>query len=94
MVKKALLAASGGLSFSNQNPISKKELRPTSSQKIYIITKESASTIPFIENVNIPKKAKYLEYLGSPFMYSVEYKWTKNDINDTTTSIIAVMLST
>ena len=73
-VRNALLAAKGGLSFSNQNPIKRNELNPNNSQKIYIITKESARTIPFIEKVKIPKNAKYLEYLESPFIYSVEYK--------------------
>ena len=56
---------------------------------MYIIIKLSESTIPFIENVNNPRNPKYLVYLGSPFMYSVEYKWTKNETKETTTSIIA-----
>ena len=57
LVKKALFAAKGGFSFSNQKPINKKELKPTSSQKTYIIISESAKTIPFIEKVKIPKNA-------------------------------------
>ena len=72
LVKNALFAASGGLSFSNQKPIKRKELKPTNSQKIYIIIRESANTIPFIENIKIPRNAKYREYLRSSFIYSVE----------------------
>ena len=60
---------------------------------MYIIIKLSANTIPFIEKVKIPKKPKYLEYLGSSFIYSVEYIWTKKEINATTQSIMAVILS-
>ena len=41
----------------------------------------------------MPKKPKYLEYLGSSFIYSVEYIWTKKDIKATTQSIMAVILS-
>tara|TARA_Y100001970_G_scaffold281900_1_gene393649 strand:+ start:728 stop:928 length:201 start_codon:yes stop_codon:yes gene_type:complete len=40
--------------------------------------------MPYIEKVKSPKYAKYLEYLESPFMYEVEYKWTKKDTRDTT----------
>jgi len=93
-VKKALLAANGGFSFSNQKPINKNELNPTNSQKTYIIIRESDRTIPFIEKVNIPRNAKYLEYLKSPFIYSVEYRWTKNDIKETTNNMMTVILST
>ena len=40
-----MFAASGGLSFSNQNPIKRNELNPTNSQKTYIIINESDNTI-------------------------------------------------
>ena len=54
LVKNALLAANGGFSFSNQNLSIRNELSPTSSQKTYIMIKESARTIPFIENIKMP----------------------------------------
>ena len=50
-----------GCGFKELKPIKRYELNPTSSQKTYIIIKESAITIPFIEKVNIPRNAKYLE---------------------------------
>ena len=92
LVRKAFFDALAALSFSNQNPIRRYELSPTNSQNIYIITRLSANTIPFIENVKIPKNAKYREYLGSPFIYSTEYKCTKNEIRATTNNIIAATL--
>ena len=58
LVKNALLAARGGLSFSNQKPMRRKELKPTNSQNIYIMIRESASTIQFMEKIKIPRKAK------------------------------------
>ena len=59
-VKNAFLLASAALSFSNQCPMSKYELTPTSSQDIYMEIRLSARTIPFIEKVNSPRYAKYL----------------------------------
>ena len=56
-VKNAFLLASAALSFSNQCPISKYELTPTSSHDIYIEIRLSAKTIPFIEKVNNPRYA-------------------------------------
>jgi hypothetical protein len=54
-IRKAFLHAFAAASFSNQKPIKRYELSPTNSQNMYIIKRLSAKTIPFIENVNIPK---------------------------------------
>ena len=61
---------------------------------MYIDIKLLARTIPFIEKVKRPRYAKYLEYLISPFKYSVEKRWVHVDIRVTTKSIIIVKLST
>jgi len=61
---------------------------------MYIDIKLFASTIPFIENVNRPRYAKYLEYLISPLRYCVENICVHVDIRATTSNIIIVMLST
>ena len=60
-VRKAFLHAFAAEFFSNQKPINKYELKPTNSQNKYIIIKLFDKIIPFMENVNKPKNAKYLE---------------------------------
>jgi len=52
---KAFFAASDADFFSNQNPIKRKDERPTSSQNIYIIRRLCVRTMPSIE------KSKYTE---------------------------------
>ena len=58
LTRNALFAASAAWGRSYQWPMSRKLLTPTSSQKMKIITKLSASTMPSIENMNSDRPAK------------------------------------
>ena len=58
LVMKAFLAASAAESRSNQCRSADSELTPTSSQKMNIITKLFASTMPSIENMKSESPAK------------------------------------
>ena len=55
LVINAFLPASAAESFSYQKPISKYELKPTSSQNTYIKSMLFASTMPSIEKVKMPR---------------------------------------
>ena len=57
-VMNAFFAASAAASRSNQWPMSKYEATPTNSQKMNIITKLLASTMPSIANMKKESEAK------------------------------------
>ena len=66
LTTKAFFAASLADFFSNQWPIRRYELNPTSSHDTYIMKKLFVTTMPSIENVNTPRYAKYRPYRTSP----------------------------
>ncbi len=51
LVRKAFFAASAAEFFSYQWPMRRKELSPTSSQKMKVMMKFEARTMPVIENM-------------------------------------------
>ena len=57
LTKNAFFAAFPALFFSYQKPISRNELKPTSSQNTKVKNKLLDKTIPFIEKVNRPRYA-------------------------------------
>ena len=71
-----------------QKPISKNEARPIPSQPKNIRTKLSAVTRTSIKPVKSDKYDIKREWCGSPFIYSVEYKCTKDDTPETIISIV------
>lgn len=77
----------------NQKLINRYDDTPTPSQPTNICKKLFAVTKISIKKVNNDKYDINLGKWGSCSIYSVEYKWTKKDINVTITSIIAVKLS-
>ena len=83
-VRNAFFAASAALAFVYQCPISRYELTPTSSQKMNIIGKLSAYTIPVIENMNSDNPAKNRAFPASSFMYASEKICTSVPIPVTT----------
>jgi hypothetical protein len=93
VVIKAFFAASDAAFFSNQNPISKYDPNPTSSQQKYRKSKLSARTKASIAPANKAWTAKYHEILGSPDMYPTEYIWTSKDMNVTNPSITMAISS-
>ena len=67
-VRNALLAAAAAVSRVCQWPMSRYELTPTSSQKMNIIAKLFARTMPSIENMNSERLPKKRALLSSSFM--------------------------
>ena len=71
-----------------QKLISKKDAKPIPSHPKNITNKLSAVTNKSIKPVNNERyDIKRLKW-GSPFIYSVEYKWTKDEIPETTINIV------
>ena len=71
-----------------QKLINKKEAKPIPSQPKNITIKLSAVTNNNIKPVNNDKYDINRIRCGSPFMYSVEYKWTKAETPQTTINIV------
>ena len=76
-----------------QKFINKYEHKPTPSHPINIWIKLSAVTKISIKKVNKDKKLINLHKKGSFAIYSIEYKWTKKEIQHIINNIIHVKLS-
>ena len=72
VVMNAFLPASEAIFFSNQKPIKRYEVKPTSSQKTNSSRKLLAITNPNMEKVKSDKKEKNRENRGSPAIYPTE----------------------
>lgn len=70
-----------------QKLINKKEAKPIPSQPKNITTKLSAVTKTSIKPVNNERYDINLIWWGSPSIYSVEYRWTRQETPQTTQSI-------
>lgn len=70
-----------------QKPIKRKDAKPIPSQPKNINTKLSAVTRTSIKAVKRDKYDIKRPWCGSPFIYSVEYKWTKEETPETTINI-------
>ena len=68
LTMKAFFAASAADCFSWKWLISVQELKPTSSQKMNIMKRLSARTMPSIENMKIESPPKYRAFAGSSCM--------------------------
>jgi len=89
----AFIAALFAKTLEYQKLISKYEDKPTPSQPINICMKLSAEINISIKNVNIDKYPINLLKQGSPYIYSIEYICTSNEIVITTIIITEVSTS-
>ena len=71
-----------------QKLINKNEASPIPSQPKNITIKLSPVTRISINPVNKDKYDMNLDWWGSPFIYSVEYKWTREETPETTINIV------